>query len=273
MKKIFLLFTMGLLIFASHLENISFADRKNKSDTIGEFEVGEELVYKVSYLFISLGEIRIKVVDKIKEPDRTVYKTLAYIDSYRGIPFVSLHEIYESIFDEKLYSYWFRERMISGSEIKYSDFKFDYPNKKVIIENGDWNKNVVESVDTIPIDTFSQDGLSLYFLARAKLFSNDTVLAPTVMMNHKGNAIINFYGKRKSVKIKAVDYLIDVIEFNGNANFVGVYGFTGDFEGWFSNDNARVPITAKLKVFLGKVRVELIDWKKKNWQPPRYKEN
>ncbi|RCK72048.1 MAG: hypothetical protein IGBAC_0640 [Ignavibacteriae bacterium] len=238
-----------------------------------EFEVGEELVYNVSYLFLNLGEIKIKVIDKIVEPDRTVYKTIAYIDSYRGIPFVSLHEVYESIFDQKLYSYWFRELIKSGSNIDFITFNYDYPNKRVIFESGDFLKNIVKEKDTLQIDTLSQDGLSLFFLARAYLFSNDTIIAPTIMIGKKGSAVINFYGQRKSVKIKSIDYPVDVVEFSGNANFVGVYGFTGGFEGWFSNDEARVPIMAKLKVLIGKVKVELTQWKKKNWIPPRYKEN
>lgn len=271
MKRI-ILFTLFFSFCVSSNFSANYLDQSTNKVQIAEFEVGEELTYVVSYLFFNLGEIKIKVVDKIQEPDKTVYKTIAYIDSYRGIPFVDLHEVYESIFDQRLYSYWFRELIKSGSKIDFVTFNFDYPNKRVIFEKGDFLKNITKEVDTLKIDTLSQDGLSLFFLARAYLFSKDTVITPTIMIGQKGNAVINFYGARKSVKIKSVDYPIDVIEFNGKANFVGVYGFTGGFEGWFSNDEARVPIMAKLKVLIGKVKVELIEWKKKNWQPPKYKE-
>ncbi len=272
-------FFFSFILFLSIINSTGLLGKDNKikisnSNSINtEFEVGEELIYNVSYLFFNLGEIKIKVIDKIREPERTVYKTVAYIDSYKGIPFVNLHEVYESIFDQKIYSYWFRELIKSSSNIDFITFNFDYTNKRVVFESGDLIKNVVKQTDTLQIDTLSQDGLSLFFLARAYLFSNDTIVAPTIMIGKKGNAVINFYGKRKGVKIKYIDYPVDVIEFNGNANFVGVYGFTGGFEGWFSNDEARVPIMAKLKVLIGKVKVELKEWKKKDWIPPRYKEN
>jgi hypothetical protein len=44
---------------------------------------------------------------------------------------------------------------------------------------------------------------------------------------------------------------------------------TGDFEGWFSNDEARVPILAKMKVILGSITIELMRWKRAGWTPPR----
>jgi len=53
------------------------------------------------------------------------------------------------------------------------------------------------------------------------------------------------------------------------ANFVGVFGLTGGFDGVFSNDGAGIPITARLKVILGSIKVELKNWKRDNWIPPK----
>jgi hypothetical protein len=71
------------------------------------------------------------------------------------------------------------------------------------------------------------------------------------------------------VEIDAVDYPIDVVGFEGNAEFVGIFGLTGGFDGWFSNDEARVPIVAHMKVILGSVTLELMSWKRPGWTPPR----
>jgi hypothetical protein len=43
---------------------------------------------------------------------------------------------------------------------------------------------------------------------------------------------------------------------------------TGEFTGWFSDDEAAVPIKGKLNVLLGSVTVELIQWKRDSWSPP-----
>jgi hypothetical protein len=42
-----------------------------------------------------------------------------------------------------------------------------------------------------------------------------------------------------------------------------------DFEGWFSDDDARIPIRAKMKVIIGKVDIQLVRWKRANWSPPQ----
>jgi hypothetical protein len=73
----------------------------------------------------------------------------------------------------------------------------------------------------------------------------------------------------ESVLIDAVDYEIDCRRLDGKTDFVSVYGLTGDFEGWFSNDEARVPILAKMKVILGSVTIELMAWNRTGWKPPK----
>ena len=57
----------------------------------------------------------------------------------------------------------------------------------------------------------------------------------------------------------------------GTADFTGIYGMSGDFEGWFSNDEARIPILAKMKVIIGSVTIELTRWTRTGWSPPRAK--
>jgi hypothetical protein len=59
-----------------------------------------------------------------------------------------------------------------------------------------------------------------------------------------------------------------VVEVHGNTSAVGVFGMTGEFTGWFSDDEAAVPIKGELKVLLGTVTVELIGWKRSGWSPP-----
>ena len=80
---------------------------------------------------------------------------------------------------------------------------------------------------------------------------------------------INLSVENLEEEIDAVDYPIDVVKLDGRADFVGVFGLTGAFEGIFSNDLAGIPITARMKVVLGSVRVELRKWKRGDWIPPK----
>jgi hypothetical protein len=66
-----------------------------------------------------------------------------------------------------------------------------------------------------------------------------------------------------------VEYPVDVVKFEGVAEFKGIFGLTGEFTGWFSNDDARVPIKANMEVIIGSVTIELMQWKRAGWLPPR----
>ena len=249
---------------SSSQEILAFAT----SDSV--FQVGEELTYNVSYAFVDIGQVRIKVIDKVSEGGTTYYKAIAYIDSYKGVPLVDLHSVYESNIDSSLFSHWFRSRTKQDSRWHYFVYNFDYRHHGLYIDQGMWRTDKVDKRDTLKLDTLSQDGLSLFFSARANVLSRRKVNVPTVVSEQSGNTFINFTNERKSEKIDAVDYPIDLVHFEGNAGFVGIFGLTGDFEGWFSNDEARVPVLAKMKVIIGSVRIELMRWNRARWNPPKY---
>jgi hypothetical protein len=233
------------------------------------FQVGEELTYNVSYSHIDIGQVRIKLVDKTVTNGRTFYKAMAYIDSYKGLPFVDLHAIYEDAFGEPVYATWFRCRLKEEERWRSYVYQFDYASKVVRIEEGIWGLPAVDKRDSLALDTLTQDGLSLFFLARQLLTCGKEVTVPVVVNEKKGNAAIDFRVEHTEEEIDAVDYPVDVLHFTGEAGFVGVLGLTGGFEGWFSHDNAHVPILAKMKVILGSVRIELMSWNRPGWTPPR----
>lgn len=255
--------------FASPGGSVEGADEQAQLDD-GMFVVGEELTYNVSYAFIDVGQIRIKILRKVITEYGAYYHAIAYIDSYSGIPFVDLHTIYESNVDENIYSRWFRSRVKTDSKWYETIYNYDYTAKTMEVRKGWAGTNVVDSTRTITLDTLYQDGLSLYYFARHNLLSNRRVVIPTIISEEKVRTIIRFSPKRTGVSIDAVNYPVDVIEFDGNAEFEGVYGLTGEFQGWFSNDNARVPILAKMRVVIGTVRIELMKWNRPGWNPPQY---
>ncbi|MEJ5350871.1 MAG: DUF3108 domain-containing protein [Melioribacteraceae bacterium] len=155
-------------------------------------------------------------------------------------------------------------------------YKYDRTNNKLFVEYGRINnKNDrvfnIEKVDTVTIKEKTQDGLSLLFFARANVRIGTKMKVPTMINSTKGMTILNFYNKHTEAKIDAVNYPIDVIEFDGKAQFKGIFGLTGPFKGWFSNDSAQIPIRAKMNVILGSINIELIKWKRDGWMPPRLK--
>jgi hypothetical protein len=94
-----------------------------------------------------------------------------------------------------------------------------------------------------------------------------------VFINEKHEkTYINFYNEVEEMDIDAVDYDISCVRLDGETEFRGIFGLTGYFEGWFSNDQYAVPIVAKMQVLIGSITLELKYWKKKGWIPPNYQD-
>lgn len=232
------------------------------------FQPGEDLTYRVSYLNITLGTIRTLVEPFTTLDGKRVAKVKVFINSHPNIPFVSLQSVYESWMDTSgTYSYKFNANTKTDDGWEFDQYVFDYPNKKIIMEK--YRNKAKTSSKTIDLKRYYNDGSSLLFAARALLLSKKSYRLPTVIMEDTVGTVINFLGSRENVEIDAVSYPVKTVGFTGDANWTGIYGLSGRFEGWFSDDEARIPIKAKMKVYVGSVTIELQSWKRGSWQPPK----
>ncbi|MFN3306480.1 MAG: DUF3108 domain-containing protein [Candidatus Kapaibacteriota bacterium] len=228
----------------------------------------EDLLYEVSFLGIKLGTIRVVTENHEQLQGKLVHKAKAYIDSYSGIPFVSLHAVFSSWFDQSIgFSYKFTSSMKEKDYWLYDQILFDYPNKKITIEK--FKKNQKYYSNVISTSKMWSDGLSLFFLAREYTRSKKNIKIPTLMDVDTAYTYINFHGARENITIESIGYPVRTVRFNGKADWTGIYGLTGHFEGWFSDDDASVPIKAKMNVYIGSINIELIKWNRKGWIPPK----
>ncbi|MBI4547634.1 MAG: DUF3108 domain-containing protein [Ignavibacteriae bacterium] len=265
-------FVFYLIVFPTHSSTQSTAHTFFFTASDSLFQIGEDLIYNVSYATIDIGQVRVKLVNKFSKDQLTYYKATAYIDSYKGLPFVNVHSVYESTMPETIYSTWFRARTKIKDRWIAFEYNYDYPNHALHINESIWETNKIVKRDTLYMDTLYQDGLSLFYFARQQVLQRQEISIPSIISEKMGITSINFMVERTKEKIDAVDYPIDVVHFEGEAGWVGVFGLTGHFEGWFSNDAARVPILAKMKVIIGNIRIELMKWTRQGWTPPRYVE-
>ena len=243
--------------------NYNFVSNKN-------LQVGEELTYEVSYSFIKLGQIKIVVQNKKVENGETLYSTIGYIDSYSGLPFVDLHQVYESTLNSNYFSVFFRGLVKKKEYTTYTDYSFDYKKSIIHIKKGKIEPPQLWTDSTAPAPFEYQDGLSLLYYARIHSGENMSISLPCFVKEESTTTVINFYSPISGVDIDAVKYPIACTHLDGEMKFISIFGLTGYFEGWFSNDDASVPIVAKLKLIIGSVRVELKTWKRDGWIPPKY---
>lgn len=237
------------------------------------FRIGEELIYNVSYASFDIGQVKIQLLDTVRQDGILSYKAKASIDSYKGVPFVNLHAVFESIIADSEYSTFFHSRTKEDEGWMSHIYTFDYPAGIINVDKKIFGTEKILHHDTLRISGRYQDGLSLFFYARTHVKSKQSLDIPTVVNEKRGVTHIDFTNERATEEIDAVDYPIDLVHFEGEAGFVGIFGLTGAFEGWFSNDDARVPIVAKMKVLIGNVRLELMKWKREGWTPPRAPES
>ena len=111
-------------------------------------------------------------------------------------------------------------------------------------------------------------------LARSLVHSGRTVSVPTLVEFELFQTDIVFTNVVSAVSIDAKDGDFETKELHGFAHFVesSLAGLSGKFRGWFSNDEAAIPLLAELNLSLGTADIELEQWSRGSWSPPFFRE-
>ncbi|MGE5313417.1 MAG: DUF3108 domain-containing protein [Acidobacteriota bacterium] len=236
----------------------------------GAFVKGEELLYEVSYSMFDLGTVKAVIIDSYQRNGKTCYKAKAYIDSYSGVPFVSLHAVFFTDMLPTAFSNYFSAYDTKKpEEMKYVKYSFDYQKKLATYERGISPQGTITKSGTAPVNNGIVDGLSLFYYARVNVHQRKEVNVPTFVDEAEVNTYFDFKNEKEAKEIDAVKYPVQTVHFEGHSDYVGFFGMTGGFEGYFSDDEAAVPIVAKMKVVIGSVHIELIKWNRPGWTPPK----
>lgn len=265
----FVALVLFLIIYIYSFESVEDKIKANNPTNPNALKVGEELTYIVRYAFIPIGEIKLKILRKYSKDGRTVYETKANIDSYEGLPFVDLHSVYTSHVTDKFYSEFFFALDKYSYGWTFTKYDFDYKKGYLVAQRGFRDGWKVHFHDTVFIYEPIQDGLSIYYYARGFARQEKSFNIITYINEHMSTTKINFYKKTYPVKIDAVDYDIDCVRLDGVLGYTGIFGLSGNYEGYFTNDEACIPIKATLKVIIGNINIELKSWKRDGWKPPR----
>jgi hypothetical protein len=234
--------------------------------------VGEELTYNAYYGFIKLGEVHFKLTHYDSKTKK--YYAVAELSSSKSIPLVNINYWFETTMihnQDSLYSYRFYSTEFKDKDISHIDYTFDYQDGVIKAKK---DKNMVaEDEKEIKIDGSKkfQDGLSLFYNARIQSLKTKNYIVPVYINEKESTVNYSFNVNRDVVSSDLVDYDMEAIKVVGTAHFVGVFGLTGEFIGWMSNDDSRVPLKAKFNVSIGSITLELSSYKRKNWKPPAFK--
>lgn len=236
----------------------------------GVFSDGEELIYDVYYSFINIGWAKFNTT-RITGT-KNVYKCEAVLKSNEALPFVTVDFYFVS--EIEVMKNYIRPLKFTGKEFKDGrvsvlTYDFHYDSSYVYIKKTGY-EGQIEYQMRRPLSAVFQDGLSIFYFARFNFFGNKSVDVPVLINQDSSSIHINYNTSKKDVDIDEVDYDISSVYLEGNTQYQFVFGLTGDFSGWFTNDAARIPVKAKLKVKIGNITLELKGWKRQGWNPPQF---
>jgi len=245
----------------------------NSSRTFSQSEVfydGEELYYEVNYSFINIGWVKF-TTQKVKGIENR-YECRAKLKSNNSLPFIDVDYEFTSEIDVsagKVKPIRFTSYQVKDNKRSSEVYDFLYDSLKIKLKRIGYDGNT-EIEKTINTSTVFQDGLSIFYFARTNTNRNNTEYIPVLMQMDTSLMKIDFSSAKTGVEIDESDYEIASVYLEGFSYFTAVFGLTGDFSGWFSADDARIPLKAKLKVEIGSITLELKSWKHGSWQPPKY---
>lgn len=231
------------------------------------FEDGEELYYEVNYSFINIGWIKFNVERVLGKLN--TFNCKAVMKSNDALPFVTVNYEFQSTLEAKdgvLKPIHFTAYEYKNDKKNSLTYEFNYDSGYVDIKKIGYNGSI-EVEKRLWTRTLFQDGLSIFYYSRYGFTKTQSVYIPVLMHVDSAMMKIDFDTKNTDVRLSDINYDVSSVYLDGFSYFTAVFGLTGEFSGWFSNDDARIPLKANLEVKIGRVTVELKSWKRKNWKP------
>lgn len=220
----------------------------------------ETFTYEVRYSFFKLGEVKVEMMgDTLYEGQQARYlRTI--ITSNSGIPFVGREENhYNTIFaqtDSLPHTLVYWTDNVDEEEFNDTRYTYDYKAGKVYMrEDADR--------DTLDIEEPASSGQLIFHIGRLFAGTKNDFTIPIYLNLEKGYILVNNTVKKEKRSYKAFEEPVETYYGEGEATIDGPFGFRGSFKSWYLADDLRVPLEAHVRVWLGNVRIKLIDYQKK----------
>ncbi len=263
MKKMSMLLLIVLSAIPLRAQNTRKVDIENPPPTAEELLKWHEIfTYKVEYGFFNLGEVKVEIVsDTLFNGEKSWY--LKTVITSSGIPFVGDEQNrYSSIFaasDSAFKALAFWTDNVDENAPNTSRYIFDYEQDKVY---GYVKEKEEVKRDTLELERPASAGHLLFYMSRLRAGTDTTVTVPVYINLKKKQAVITHTTQKEVREYDAFEHPVMTFYSRGDANFDGPFGFSGEFEAWYLANELRIPVEAKVDVWIGNVTLELTDYKK-----------
>ncbi len=223
-----------------------------KLSSARSFQVGEQLTYEISWLFITAGTAVMAVSDAGTDGDRPLAKLITTAQSRPAITkFFPVDNRVESIVDPATLlpeHLTFKRR--EGKKKEDFEYTFNQKEGKVVVVKGG-------TIETLEIPSGTQDVISCLYFARSMLsFQPGSSLTMNVHHDKKNwviearveeiETISGPWGEVETARVLVV------------MPFQGLFLNQGNIRVWFTNDDRRIPVRMKAKVIIGSIVADLV---------------
>lgn len=222
----------------------------------------EVFTYEVRYSFFKLGEVKVEIVSDTLYNGKESWYFRSTITS-SGIPFVGDEKnLYSTIFttaDSSFRALAFWTDNVDENEFNSSRYTFDYEINKVYAYESEAED---AKRDTLKLVKPATAGHILFLTGRLKAGTNARIKIPVYTNLERKHVTLHHTNKKEVREYDAFDHPVATFYTEGDANFDGPFGFSGEFEAWYLAGDLRVPVEAQVDVWLGNVKIKLINYKK-----------
>ncbi|MEX0720265.1 MAG: DUF3108 domain-containing protein [Balneolaceae bacterium] len=238
-----------------------FPDGKENPPTTDElFSVKETFRYEVKYGFFKLGWVNVTLLSDTMYNGSTHKHMLTEMKSNSGIPFIGkeldqFHSLFfvneEGLPVESLY--W-KDNL---DENKYEDIRYVFDREAGIVHY----KEEDDTRDTLALEEPATSGHVIFYFSRLFAGTEEGFKLPVYVTKKAGYISVENSPDAEERKYAAFEEPVMAYIMHGSTeNIEGPFGFSGDFRAWFLADDLRVPLEARVKVFLGNVIIKIIEY-------------
>ncbi len=220
----------------------------------------ETFTYDVHYSFFKLGEVKVEIVSDTLYNGTESWHLRSIITSNSGIPFVGEEENhYNSIFRVaeggfRVQKFWTDN--VDEGEYKDSEYIFDRSKQKVYAYEKDQPR------DTLALEEPASSGHIIFYQGRLLAGTDSVEKIPIYLNREKKYMTITNTTDTEKREYDAFPGEVETYYSKGKTDIEGPFGFSGEFESWYLADDLRVPVEARVNVWLGNAKIKLIDYKK-----------
>ena len=220
-----------------------------------KIDPNEELHYKVTYGPMTLGWLKIRILEPEKIGNKEVYPVIFFVDTNPSYGFIlSLHHIYESYIDPVTLNSYKTRLYTPGSEKSLvKTYYYDYDKNLFeaygVMEDG----RIFYIKKDLPRKV--QDSTSMLYFARGLVSDKKNGKTVVVIDEAYKYGHITFLNESEPYSIGGKE--VQALKIFARADFEGIAGMNGDAWGWFAPDDQAIPLKGNISILIGSISIEV----------------